>query len=276
MGILNVTPDSFSDGGRFDSVESAVDHGLRLIHEGADILDIGGESTRPGATPVSMEEELRRITPVIREIRAASPEIVLSLDTYKGAVAEIALKAGVDILNDVGAGMWDKGMRRVVENVNAGYIVMHSRGMPQTMQKNPEYDDAVAEVMAFLREQRANWAERGLNHERLAIDPGIGFGKSAAHNLELLKYAGSFSALGCPVVWGISRKSFLGKIFEVEEDRRDLATDVVHAWLRKRVPSGMVWRVHDVKRARHLADTGIPLERTPDFDQLLARMDDLK
>lgn len=276
MGILNVTPDSFSDGGRFSSPDEAIHEGLRLAEAGADILDIGGESTRPGSAPVSAEDELQRVLPVILGIHASAPNVVLSIDTYKGSVAAEAVAAGADIINDVGAGNWDTSMLDVVSRLDAGYITMHSQGTPQTMQKNPHYEDVLTDVVSFLEEQITAWEKRGLDRERLALDPGIGFGKTVEHNLALLKNADKFSVFGRPVVWGISRKNFLRKFFEVDEVHGDLVTEVGHAWLLAHVPYGAIWRVHDVKRARHLADTGIPLERTPDFDQFLARIDNLK
>ncbi|MEX1010075.1 MAG: dihydropteroate synthase [Chthoniobacterales bacterium] len=208
MGIINVTPDSFSDGGSFDRVDDAVAHGLRLVEEGAEILDIGGESTRPGAAPVDAGEELRRILPVIEKL-AASTTAALSIDTSKASVARAAIQAGAEIINDVTALQGDAEMTPVAAATGAAVVLMHLRGTPRTMQQDPHYDNVVDAVVTHLRERLAAARAAGLAADRLAIDPGIGFGKTTEHNLQLIAGLGTFAALGHPVLLGASRKSFL-------------------------------------------------------------------
>jgi len=208
MGVINVTPDSFSDGGAFDDLDSAVAHGERLVAEGAEILDIGGESTRPGAAPVDADEERRRVLPVIERL-AACTGAALSIDTSKAAVARDAMAAGAEIINDVTALQGDPEMPAVAAATRAGVILMHMRGTPRTMQKDPHYDNVTTEVLAFLRERLAAARAAGIEARRLAVDPGIGFGKTVEHNLQLIATLDRFAALGCPVVLGVSRKSFL-------------------------------------------------------------------
>ena len=211
MGILNVTPDSFSDGGQFLDTEKAVQHALKLERQGAEIIDIGGESTRPGALAVDVNEELRRVVPVIRELRARS-QVLISIDTSKAAVAEAAIQAGGNIINDVTALMGDPEMMEVARQSGAGVVLMHMQGEPRTMQASPHYVDVETEVFDFLRHRIQACEEAGISLERLAIDPGIGFGKTFAHNAALLRNLGSFSALGRPLLIGVSRKSFLGHL----------------------------------------------------------------
>jgi dihydropteroate synthase len=208
MGVINVTPDSFSDGGAFDDTEAAIAHGLRLAQEGAEILDIGGESTRPGSGAVPVDEELRRVLPVIEGL-AGRTSAALSIDTSKADVARAAMAAGAEIINDVTALRGDNTMAEVAAETKAGVVLMHMRGTPRTMQKDPHYDDVVRDVAGFLRERLAAARADGIAADRLAIDPGIGFGKTVEHNLELIAALGSFAELGCPVVLGVSRKSFL-------------------------------------------------------------------
>ena len=208
LGVLNVTPDSFSDGGNFLDPERAVTHGLALAAAGADIIDIGGESTRPGADAVDAEEELRRVVPVIRKLRAAG-SVPLSIDTSKAAVAREAIRSGADIINDVTA-LADPEMAGVAARSGAGVILMHMLGNPRTMQEAPHYGDPVAEIREFLRQRIATAISCGMAAECIAIDPGIGFGKSPAHNLAIVRSLQSFSPLGRPVAVGVSRKSFLG------------------------------------------------------------------
>lgn len=211
MGILNVTPDSFSDGGDFLSHETAVVHAQQMEAEGAGIIDIGGESTRPGAAAVDEAEELRRVVPVIRALRARS-EVLISIDTSKARVAGEAVKAGADIINDVTALQGDPAMMEVAGASGAGVVLMHMQGEPRTMQQNPHYDDVGGEI-AFYLEQRIRAAEQGgIIAERIAIDPGIGFGKKPIHNLTLLRSLEKFAGLGRPLLIGVSRKSFLGKL----------------------------------------------------------------
>lgn len=209
MGVLNVTPDSFSDGGLYASPESALRHARRLEDEGADILDIGGESTRPGATPVEAEEELRRVLPVLRAVRARS-DIVISIDTSKAVVAEEAMRAGADIINDITGLTGDLDMLAVARRWQAGVVVMHMRGRPATMQQAPAYEDVVAEVGQFLRQQALRLVESGMPRDALVLDPGIGFGKTPEHNRLLLRATPRLASLGWPLLLGVSRKSFLG------------------------------------------------------------------
>lgn len=250
MGVLNVTPDSFSDGGCFLETSAAVNHGLRLLDDGAELIDIGGESTRPGAEPVPADEEMRRILPVIRELHRLRPKAVLSVDTHKAAVAREAVGAGASVINDVGAGLWDPGMLEVVRECGAGYIGMHSRGTPRVMQTDPQYANVVADVLEFLSSRRHAYAEAGIPADHVAFDPGVGFGKTVIHNLELITQAPAFKALGRPVVWGLSRKSFIFKSLGLTpEDSRLPGGLAAHA---KLLASGgpQVWRVHEVRETR--------------------------
>jgi dihydropteroate synthase len=208
MGVINVTPDSFSDGGSFHNAEAAIAHGRRLAEEGAEILDIGGESTRPGSAAVPVGEELRRVLPVIEGL-ARQTSAALSIDTSKADVARAALEAGAEIINDVTALGGDEAMARVGAESGAGVVLMHMRGTPRTMQKDPHYDAVARDVADFLRGRLEAARAAGIARDRLAVDPGIGFGKTVEHNLELIASLGAFAGLGCPVVLGVSRKSFL-------------------------------------------------------------------
>jgi dihydropteroate synthase len=247
MGVLNVTPDSFSDGGNFLDANAAVAHARNMARAGAEIIDIGGESTRPGATPVSPEEELRRVIPVVERLR----DLVVSVDTTKSLVAEKALAAGARIVNDISALRFDSRMVGVVRDAGAGVVLMHMQGTPQTMQQRPRYDDVVAEVRLFLTERIAVAVSQGLKKSQIAVDPGIGFGKTVEHNLQLLAHLGEFGSLGCPVVIGTSRKSFLSKVLAATgargagaADARLWGTAATVAWA---VAQGArVVRVHDV------------------------------
>jgi dihydropteroate synthase len=211
MGIVNVTPDSFSDGGQFTDPEAAVKHALRLVEEGAEIIDVGGESTRPNAVPVSKAEELRRVMPVIRQL-AGQIRVPISIDTMKPEVARAALDGGASIVNDVAANRADPAMWRVVAETGAGYVCLHMQGTPQTMQANPVYADVASEVEAFFfdRIQRLNGC--GVSSEQIILDPGIGFGKTLDHNLRLLGDLGRFARFGRPLMLGVSHKSFIGKL----------------------------------------------------------------
>lgn len=211
MGVVNVTPDSFSDGGKFQDPAAAVAHGLELVAQGADLLDIGGESTRPGATPVSEAEELNRVLPVIAEL-VRRVNVPLSVDTVKPEVARAAVAAGASIINDIAANRSRPEMWRVVAETGAGYICMHMRGTPQTMQLDPQYDDVVAEVLEFFTDRRRRLAAAGVELEQVVWDVGIGFGKTPEHNLKLLAALGRFTKLERPLLLGISRKTFLGKL----------------------------------------------------------------
>lgn len=243
MGIVNVTPDSFSDGGRFLDAEKAVQHALALVAQGADILDIGGESTRPGAEPVNETEELRRVIPVIEQL-APRVRVPLSVDTVKPAVARAALAAGASIVNDIAANRPDDALWRIVAEAGAGYICMHMQGTPPTMQTAPRYDDVVREVGEFFAERLQRLAAVGVTTEQVALDPGIGFGKTLEHNLQLLANLGSFKQFRRPLMLGVSRKSFLGRIVTAESDQR-LPGSLACACLA--LESGVqIVRTHDV------------------------------
>jgi dihydropteroate synthase len=243
MGIVNVTPDSFSDGGKYSSVDLAVEHALQLIVEGADILDIGGESTRPGADPVGLEEELRRVIPVIEALSKVTT-VPISIDTYKPEVMRAAIQAGADIVNDICA-LREDGALEIVANSNAGVCLMHMQGIPQTMQINPQYTDVVVEVKQFLADRVKACLAHGIARERIMLDPGFGFGKTTAHNVALIQHLSSFVELGFPLLVGLSRKSVLGRIAGGDEQQR------LHAGLAASVISVMkgakIVRVHDVK-----------------------------
>ncbi len=249
VGIVNTTPDSFSDGGSFFDPESAVAHGLRLGEEGADILDVGGESTRPGADPVEETEELHRVIPVIRELRARCG-LPISVDTFKAAVAEAALAAGADIVNDVTA-LRDPMMGRVVAAARAGLILMHMRGEPRTMQLDPSYpqDDVVGEVAKFLSERREAALGFGVDAASIILDPGIGFGKTVAHNLALIRGIPRLAQLGAPLMIGHSRKSFLGKVTGVGDPAARLASGTAVTALA-RESGARLFRVHEASPHR--------------------------
>jgi dihydropteroate synthase len=254
MGVLNVTPDSFSDGGRFLGERAAVDRGIAMTDEGADIVDVGGESTRPGSEPVRVSEELERIVPVIRRLASHVP-VPISVDTRRAEVARAALDAGATIVNDVSAGR-DPLMFDAVRDAGAGYVMMHMLGEPKTMQDAPRYDDVVGEVTEFLRERVEAAGLAGIETDRLAVDPGIGFGKDVHHNLALLHHVEAIASLGRPVVYGPSRKRFIGALLDgLPQDERLEGTIGVCAWLAAR--GAHVVRVHDVLevgRALRLVD----------------------
>lgn len=243
MGILNVTPDSFSDGGQFSSEDGFTRQSWVMIEAGADIIDVGGESSRPFSEPVSAEDELSRIIPAISAIRGFST-IPISVDTTKAVVARKALEAGADIINDISALRADPEMISVLKDSGAPVVIMHMQGTSKTMQQAPHYDDVLEEISTFLREQ-VQWAEdHGLSRERIIIDPGIGFGKTVSHNLLILKHIARFSAIGCPVLIGHSRKAFIGSILDLPVNSRDLPTAVISALC---VSQGVnILRVHDV------------------------------
>jgi dihydropteroate synthase len=243
MGIVNVTPDSFSDGGRHSSTDAAVEHALRLAAEGADFLDVGGESSRPGAKPVSLDEELARVVPVIRGL-VPQTDVPISIDTTKAEVAREALQVGAAVVNDIMAAR-DPGMAEVVREFGAGMILMHMQGTPETMQTNPTYRDVVAEVRDYLAERVAALVAAGVSPERLAIDPGIGFGKTSAHNLTLLRHLDALQALVRPVVLGVSRKGFVGEIARRRVAER-LAASLAAACYCAARGTAQVLRVHDV------------------------------
>jgi dihydropteroate synthase len=241
MGVVNVTPDSFSDGGRYLDAAAAIEHGLELVRDGAEILDVGGESTRPGAEPVDAEEELRRVEPVVAGLAGVA---TVSIDTSKAAVAEAAIDAGASIVNDVTALRGDPEMAALCAERGVGVVLMHMPGNPRTMQDDPRYGDVVDEVKAFLAERVEAAVGAGVDEERIWLDPGIGFGKTLEHNLELLRRLGELRELGRPLVIGTSRKSFIGRIDGSAVDRRiggTIASSVLAA-----AGGADVLRVHDV------------------------------
>ncbi len=245
MGVLNVTPDSFSDGGKFFTVKKAVDHGLKMAAEGAQIIDVGGESTQPGAEFVAVEEELRRVIPVVERLRA-KVDIVISIDTSKAQLARAAIETGASIVNDVTGGQGDKEMMPLVAESKAAFIIVHMQGNPRTMQIEPHYIDVVSEIADFFRQQYARALECGIDPMAIAFDPGIGFGKTLEHNLELLAQLERIRVHERPLVVGVSRKSFLAKLIGSSEmnDRRAPAVALT-SLLRMR--GADVFRVHDVK-----------------------------
>jgi dihydropteroate synthase len=243
MGVVNVTPDSFSDGGRFFDPQAAVERGLQLVAEGADLLDIGGESTRPGAEPVGEAEELRRVLPVIERLAGQVP-VPLSIDTQKPGVARAALATGAAIVNDIAANRASPEMWEVVGAAGAGYVAMHMQGTPQTMQQAPTYADVVAAVQGFFADRLTRLAVAGVAPARVVLDPGIGFGKTAAHNLDLLARIAEFSSLGRPLLLGVSRKSFLGTLLGVEAERRLPGALACTVWAARE--GVRLFRTHDV------------------------------
>ena len=285
MGILNVTPDSFSDGGAHNDPAAAVAHAQAMADAGADVIDVGGESTRPGSQRVGADDQIRRVVPVIRELRAlpaALPgDVLISVDTTRAAVAEAALDAGADLINDVSAGRDDDTMFDLAARRNAPVVLMHMLGAPATMQQDPNYDDVVAEIEAFLV-QRAQAAQAaGVARDRIMIDPGIGFGKTKPHNLALLHALGRFVATGYPVLLGASRKRFMGAICNPRPGPRDLSRDdgltgptttikpcelvgATCATTAMGVLSGIsMFRVHDVQANRQAADVAWAIVRNP-------------
>jgi len=249
MGVVNVTPDSFSDGGNFLDARAAIEHGLQLIEQGADLIDVGGESTRPGAAPVSVDEELGRVVPVVEALAAAGA--LVSIDTAKASVAGGAVTAGAVVVNDVTA-LGDPDMAAVVSRHQVGVVLMHMQGTPQTMQTEPRYGDVVGEVSGFLVERAAEAEAAGVERTSIAIDPGIGFGKTVEHNLVLLRDLGELADLGYPLLVGTSRKSFLGKITgRTAPDDRDLASAVSIALAIER--GADIVRVHNVTACREAA-----------------------
>ena len=245
MGVLNVTPDSFSDGGKFFAAEKAVEHGLKMAVDGAHIIDVGGESTRPGAEAIVAEEELRRVIPVIEKLRAKI-DIFISIDTSKAAVARAAIEAGASIVNDVTGGRGDTEMMPLVAKSQAAFIIMHMQGNPKTMQLEPRYDDVVSEVADFFRQQYARALECNLDPMAIAFDPGIGFGKTLEHNLELIDNLGALRVDERPLVVGVSRKSFLAKLIG-STDMSDRLAPAVALTSLLRARGADVFRVHDVK-----------------------------
>jgi dihydropteroate synthase len=246
MGIVNVTPDSFSDGGLFLDPQRAVDHAIQLVRDGADVLDVGGESTRPGADPVGADEEIARVVPVLEGLVGVG--VPISIDTAKARVAEAAIDAGASIVNDVTALRGDPDLAGVCAERGCEVVLMHMQGTPRTMQESPTYDDVVDDVRAFLAERIAAAADGGIDERRIWVDPGIGFGKTVAHNLELLRRLGELRDLGRPIVVGTSRKTFIGRLTGREVDGR-LGGSIASNVLAARSGAQML-RVHDVREMR--------------------------
>ena len=246
MGILNVTPDSFSDGGEFRDADAAIARGIAMAEAGAEIVDVGGESTRPGAADVPPDEEIERVVPVIKELARRS-DAVISIDTRKAEVAEAALDAGAALVNDVSS-LGDPDMKGLVARAGCPLVLMHMKGTPATMQQAPAYQDVVAEVRDFLQGRIDAAAEAGIDPGQTIVDPGIGFGKTLVHNLELLRRLGALRDLGRPILVGTSRKSFIGKILHTEVDKRLMGTVASCVWARAR--GADIFRVHDVRQVR--------------------------
>jgi dihydropteroate synthase len=243
MGIVNVTPDSFSDGGKYFETDAAVKHALELLDNGADIIDVGGESTRPGAEEVFEEEELKRVLPVIENILTKKKDTVISIDTRKSIIAEKAVEAGAKIINDISGATYDERIMDVAKSNNAGLILMHIKGIPENMQDAPFYEDVVSEVYDFLHQRAVLAKKKGIKN--VFIDPGIGFGKRVFDNYELLKRLNEFKGIGCPIVAGLSRKSFLGKALNLKTNEREDATLIAETIAIKN--GAKIIRTHDVK-----------------------------
>ncbi|MBI5363211.1 MAG: dihydropteroate synthase [Planctomycetes bacterium] len=256
LGVVNATPDSFSDGGAFLDPERAIEHGVRLVEDGADLLDVGGESTRPGSEPVTEAEELARVLPVVRGL-ARRTRVPISIDTTKARVAEEALAAGASIVNDVSAGRIEPRILAVAARARAGYVLMHMLGTPRDMQRDPRYGDVVTEVRAFLAERVEAAVAAGIERSKLWIDPGIGFGKTLEHNLELLRRLGELHELGLPILLGVSRKAFIAGVEEQAGRRRSPAGERLGGTLAALaigiVNGASILRVHDVREAKQAA-----------------------
>ena len=250
MGIVNVTPDSFSDGGKFYSTKDAIAHASKLIFEGADIIDIGGESTRPGATEISSSDELRRVIPVIRGIRSNNPDILISIDTTKAIVAKKAVEVGANIINDVSGLSFDSQMPKTVASLNAPIIIMHMKGNPRNMQKNPEYKDLIDDILYYFKERIKIATKAGINREMIILDPGIGFGKTVEHNFQILSKLNKFNKLELPLLIGPSRKSFIGLTLNLApEDRIDGTAATVALGVNN---GARIIRVHDVEKMKRV------------------------
>ena len=250
MGIVNVTPDSFSDGGEFYSSKDAIAHASKLIYEGADIIDIGGESTRPGATEISSTDELKRVIPVIQGIRSNNPDILISIDTTKAIVAKEGVEVGANIINDVSGLSFDSQMPRTVASLNVPVIIMHMKGNPRNMQKNPEYKDLIDEILNYFKERIKIATKAGIDREMIILDPGIGFGKTVEHNFQILSKLNKFNKLELPLLIGPSRKSFIGLTLNLSpEDRVDGTAATVAIGVNN---GARIVRVHDVEKMKRV------------------------
>tara|TARA_S200000501_G_scaffold202982_1_gene190963 strand:- start:3370 stop:4206 length:837 start_codon:yes stop_codon:yes gene_type:complete len=250
MGIVNVTPDSFSDGGKFFSPQDAISHASKLIDQGADIIDIGGESTRPGAEQISESEELNRVIPVIEKIRDENPKKLISIDTTKASVAKHAVEVGADIINDVSGLSFDNNMKNTVASLNIPVIIMHMKGNPRNMQLNPKYKDIIYEILDFFKKKIKIAIQSGINHKMIILDPGIGFGKTVQHNFELLSRLNELNVLELPIMIGPSRKSFIGITLDLPpEDRIEGTAAAVSAGVMN---GASIVRVHDVKSMKRV------------------------
>lgn len=248
MGILNVTPDSFSDGGEYLNKDIAVNHAVKMIEEGADIIDIGGESTRPGSAPVNIDKELERVIPVIEGLSEKYPKICISVDTRKSKVAEEAIKSGASIINDVSAGSYDERIVEVAAKYNSPYVLMHMKGSPENMQLRPHYVDVIAEIYEYF-EERIDFA-KNYGVEKIIIDPGIGFGKRIEDNYEIISRLEKFTQLNYPILIGVSKKSFLGKSLTLDIDNRENATTIAETIAVEK--GAKIIRTHNVKNAVQL------------------------
>ena len=264
MGILNVTPDSFSDGGQYQDINVAVEHAMGMVQQGADIIDIGGESTRPGSERVNADEQIKRTSQIIKELHKILPkEIAISIDTTLSDVASAGLEAGASIINDISAGRDDPNLISLAAENNCPYIMMHMQGTPQTMQDNPAYDDVVKEIISFLQEQATYAQSRGIKKENIIIDPGIGFGKTQQHNLEIMRNLDKFVATGFPVLLGTSRKRFMKEICKSEDPGQLLGATCATTILG--VQAGVkIFRVHDVQANRQAADIAWSIKNNSD------------
>lgn len=260
MGVINVTPDSFSDGGEFWHVDHAINHALKLVEEGVDILDIGGESTRPGAQAVTIKEEQRRVFPVIKGIRAAGCTTPISIDTRHADTMHKALGQGANIVNDISALTHDTDSLSVVFKAQVPVMLMHMQGAPETMQDKPNYDDVVEEVYAFLKKRIMACTQGGIDQNKIIIDPGIGFGKTLEDNLKLLKNIDKFHTLGCPVLLGVSRKSFIEKICP-QTGPQDRLPGSIASMLSAYQKGVQIFRVHDVKESRQALNVFSSIEK---------------
>ncbi len=264
MGIINVTPDSFSDGGKYEGAEVAVDTALAMVADGADFIDVGGESTRPGSEPVPLEVELKRVIPVIENLAKAT-SVPLSVDTYKSAVAIEALRAGARMVNDISGLHFDARMAEIIAQYNATVVIMHIRGTPRTMQTDVSYDNLIGEIRIYIEEGIRTASEAGIR--QIIIDPGIGFGKNTDHNLEIFKRLGEFRTLGYPILVGPSRKSFIGKILNLPvEDRLEGTAAAVAVSIMN---GANILRVHDVKEMKRVAVIADAIRRVSDESKAL-------